>query len=718
MADRDSARFLTRRQLLRYSGRLALVLPALALPWPLTPVAAAAPATGGTRAGEWAVADAVTAFTTGAGQQAQFAAPYAFDALGAHWPAGSAGDLHLAISVSADGATWSPWQLLHPDGHGVAPDPANGFVPGRTDRTFAELVQVPASRAVRCAAVDHDGQPLPWPDGLRLVYIDASAGPDATAAAPELSAFAAVATAANPPATPIVPRAKWGCDESLRFDKKGQEIWPREYYIAEKVIVHHTDTPNDQDPLQAIRAIYYYHAITKGWGDIGYNFLIDRNGVIYEGRYGGDNVVGGHALQYNYGSIGIGMIGSYTTQLDPSPTEAALIKLTAYKGRYIDPLGKYFFIDKLIPNIVGHRDVLNTSCPGDKFYPRLPLVRQNVSEVLGMTPAMNVAITKVTGADTTIFIESPYTVTVTVQNTGTSVIPSYYDKGLLYQDTDTYDSKGMHKVQGRFRITADIAGSKNAGTDAANPWRWGFGRSINPGETVDVPCRVVFTTSGQKQLQFGLVQELVGYKQQGLAGPTITVISPVDPEPAPAETSDTLIYFPETQHTLRGALLRYWQKFGGLAQFGYPLTSEFAEISDSDKNEYTVQYFERARFEYHPENKGTDFEVLLGLVGRQFHPLDKPAAPITDGTHAYFKETGHNLGGGFQAYWEQYGGLFVYGYPLTEEIAEISRVDNKAYTVQYFERARFEYHPENTGKSRVLLGLLGRQMLQDRGWLN
>src|SRR4029078_4923981 len=142
---------------------------------------------------------------------------------------------------------------------------------------------------------------------------------------------------------------------------------------------------------------------------------------------------------------------------------------------------------------------------------------------------------------------------------------------------------------------------------------------------------------------------------QGLAGPTITVISPVDPEPAPAETSDTLIYFPETQHTLRGALLRYWQKFGGLAQFGYPLTSEFAEISDSDKNEYTVQYFERARFEYHPENKRTDFEVLLGLVGRRFHPLDKPAAPITDGTHVYFKETGHNLGGGFQAYWEQYG---------------------------------------------------------------
>ena len=78
------------------------------------------------------------------------------------------------------------------------------------------------------------------------------------------------------------------------------------------MIIHHTDSPNEQDPLTAIRAIYYYHAVTQEWGDIGYNFLIDRNGTIYEGRYGGANVVGGHALQYNYGSVGIGLIGDFT----------------------------------------------------------------------------------------------------------------------------------------------------------------------------------------------------------------------------------------------------------------------------------------------------------------------------------------------------------------------------------------------------------------------
>ena len=83
----------------------------------------------------------------------------------------------------------------------------------------------------------------------------------------------------------------------------------------------------------------------------------------------------------------------------------------------------------------------------------------------------------------------------------------------------------------------------------------------------------------------------------------------------------------------------------------------------------------------------------------------------------YFPETGHNLGGIFRAYWEQYGGLFIYGLPLTEEFAEKSSIDGKTYIVQYFERARFEFHPENTGKSQVLLGLLGRQLLKDRGWI-
>src|SRR5215208_5112735 len=75
-------------------------------------------------------------------------------------------------------------------------------------------------------------------------------------------------------------------------------------------------------------------------------------------------------------------------------------------------------------------------------------------------------------------------------------------------------------------------------------------------------------------------------------------------------------YFPETQHWVRGVFLKYWNEHGGLAQQGYPLTEEFPEINKLNGNTYTVQYFERAIFELHPENAGTPFEVLLSQLGK------------------------------------------------------------------------------------------------------
>ncbi len=737
---RPSGRTLTRRQLLRYGGYGLLLAPLLPLARGLGPQfavqsAAAAPnPSGQTQAGEWALAERVRAFGDGA---VEFTAPYVFGALGAHWAAnGADDDTHLALSTSTDGTTWSAWQTVHPEGHG----PDAGQTAGRPNRRFGELLLVAPSLRARCRAVDHAGGPRPFPADLRLVYIDASAGPS-VAPEPVLSAFAT----ARPP---IITRAQWGCDEKLRLDSKGQEIWEREYYTTEKIIIHHTDTSNSQEPIQAIRAVYYYHAVTQGWGDIGYNFLVDRNGVIYEGRYGGDNVVAGHALQYNYGSVGIALIGEFTpdppatptptprpgtpgatptVQPTPIPTptvpslptaamEGALYQMVAYYGRYLDPQGKYFFIDKMIPNIVGHRDVLSTSCPGANFYSRLPAVRTSVAAINGETPQMDVAIVGVKGNGTLVASKTAYTVTVTVKNTGTAVIPSYFDKGLTYTEGEDYISKKAGPVQGRFRIVADIADSPTARTPGKEPYRWGFGKSLNPGETVDVPCRIAFAAGGTRALTFGLVQETMGPWGEKTAGPTVRVIgNPVDPVAKPTNLGTTMLYFAETGHTLKDTTLRYWNKFGGLAQFGFPLTEEFTELNEADNKEYTVQYFERARFELHPENAGTDYEVLLGLLGRLYHATDAPIKAI-DGQR-FFAETGHNLSGPFRAYWEAYGGLFIYGLPLTEEFKEKSKTDGKEYTVQYFERARFEYHPENTGKSQVLLGLLGRQLLLDRGWL-
>ncbi|MEX1157591.1 MAG: glycosyl hydrolase family 18 protein [Thermomicrobiales bacterium] len=194
-----------------------------------------------------------------------------------------------------------------------------------------------------------------------------------------------------------------------------------------------------------------------------------------------------------------------------------------------------------------------------------------------------------------------------------------------------------------------------------------------------------------------------------------TRLPPID------ETSER-IYFPETGHSLAYGFLEYWQENGGLARYGYPRTEEFTETDPMVGISYTVQYFERARFEYHPEFAGTEFEVLIGHTGRWalerrgVDPWETATGPKPGAR--YFQETGHNLSGSFLEYWEANGGLMTLGYPITEEFIEENPEDGKSYVVQYFERARFEYHPEYAGThSEVLLGLLGNEMLRDRGWI-
>ena len=163
--------------------------------------------------------------------------------------------------------------------------------------------------------------------------------------------------------------------------------------------------------------------------------------------------------------------------------------------------------------------------------------------------------------------------------------------------------------------------------------------------------------------------------------------------------------FAETGRSVRGPFLTHWQTRGGLAIYGLPLSDEFVEVL-ADGKPYTVQYFERARFEWHPENP-EPYKVQLGQFGRELHPLYPPVPDCRCGK--YFPETGHNLAGRFQAFWEANGGLAQFGYPITDEVVETLE-DGKQYRVQWFERARFEYHPENPAPYDILLGQFGRQV--------
>jgi acetyl esterase/lipase len=170
-------------------------------------------------------------------------------------------------------------------------------------------------------------------------------------------------------------------------------------------------------------------------------------------------------------------------------------------------------------------------------------------------------------------------------------------------------------------------------------------------------------------------------------------------------------YFAETGKTVSGKFLQYWQSHGGLAQQGFPISNELREISDTDGKTYTVQYFERAVFELHPDNQPPN-DVLLSLLGsfryQQKYASGAPGqTPNTSLGSVLFKETGKRLGGAFLQYWQSHGGLAQQGLPISDEFMEKSDLDGKTYLVQYFERAVFEYHPENQPPNDVLLSQLG-----------
>jgi len=171
--------------------------------------------------------------------------------------------------------------------------------------------------------------------------------------------------------------------------------------------------------------------------------------------------------------------------------------------------------------------------------------------------------------------------------------------------------------------------------------------------------------------------------------------------PATGQAQGAQAYFPQTGHYLGGAFKSFWDGKGGLGIFGYPISEEYIQKSDGR----VVQYFERARLEV----INGSF-VGLGLIGADYmHArglgFPRVAPEPNTATLRYFPETGHTLRGAFKTFWEKKGDLTIFGYPLSEEITE-QLDDGHNYTVQYFERARFEL--EDT---HVRLGLIGSALV-------
>ena len=191
----------------------------------------------------------------------------------------------------------------------------------------------------------------------------------------------------------------------------------------------------------------------------------------------------------------------------------------------------------------------------------------------------------------------------------------------------------------------------------------------------------------------------------------ILVALVIGSSPAATSHADEPLCFsePAIVHCISGGFRTFWEQAGGLRQFGYPLTAEYTDVTPDGI--YTVQYFERARFEYHPANPPA-YRVQLGRLGSE---LNGPPLSITEEPRAgcrFFAETGFNVCEPFISAWEKpgttpgQGSIELYGLPLTPLIAARDSEGNPV-SVQWFERARFELH----GANLVLFGLVGREKL-------
>ena len=329
-------------------------------------------------------------------------------------------DFDLSVRTRSAG-TWTPWQALEPDGDGPdlsadradaaanAADPQalhagqrHGTAPLWVGNSDAFQVRVDLRRAAA-------------PTALQAMLVDPgrSAADAAVGSVPRVAAQAH-ATIAWPT---IYRRKDWGADERLRAGS------PRYTGAVQAAFVHHTAGTNDYAPADVpkiLRGVYAYHVKARGWSDVGYNFLVDRFGRIWEGRAGGVDrtVLGAHTGGFNSDSFGVSVMGDYTKTQPGPETLAALARVIAWKfslagdGASLDPLSVVALISegggtsRYKPGtpvdflrISGHTDAGHTACPGKYLYAQLPTIRSMVRQILTEESTYGPALPAVTSAE-------------------------------------------------------------------------------------------------------------------------------------------------------------------------------------------------------------------------------------------------------------------------------------------------------------------------------
>ena len=292
--------------------------------------------------------------------------------MGVTWAAGSAADTVVQYRVRT-AAGWQPWTAIDSDGAGE-----QSGEPGA--RAGSDPVVVTGASHVQVRVLGSAGQK---PVDAKLSLID----PKTTTADARVGSVAPGSAAAAAAKPWINSRAAWGADESIR---RGGASYGR----VKAAVVHHTAGTNNYSQSQVpaiMRGIYAFHVKDRGWNDIGYNFLVDKWGRVWEGRAGGVEaaVVGAHATGTNSDAMGISVMGDYTKASVSNAAVDAVTRVIAWKADLhgFDPSGYTTLVNKRVPTVVGHTTVGQTSCPGGSIINKLPQIRRNASALADGTGA-------------------------------------------------------------------------------------------------------------------------------------------------------------------------------------------------------------------------------------------------------------------------------------------------------------------------------------------
>ena len=316
-------------------------------------------------------------------------APLPYNALVPEWTAEAPEGRAVVVEVrTGTGGAWDAWitlrenaDLTDPESEAVTGDMI--MTPG-TGTTHSQ-VQV----RVRLSRVSDVAEPIL--QSIHLYFIDSTDGPTSEELLAEQQSLGQPETTGDGyPKPSVISREVW-CNPN--YGDAYEECEYTEglrYYPVSHLIVHHTVTRelSDGDSAEIVRAIWRYHTFSKEWGDIGYNYLVDVNGVIYEGHLGGDDVVGTHAGDANRGTMAVALIGNFEDSVPPPAMIDAVGDLLAWKAdeKDIDVFDSGYLPDMGwgLPHLMGHRDVYGTTaCPGHYAHGLLPLLRDGVADRIG-----------------------------------------------------------------------------------------------------------------------------------------------------------------------------------------------------------------------------------------------------------------------------------------------------------------------------------------------